>query len=99
MIEGGTVQLPVRDVERALRFYIERLGVKLVQDAVLDLGAGFGVELVRADTVTPQTLVLYVRDFDEAIATYENRGLVFTTDAKSAECTDLDGHHLRFVAR
>lgn len=103
MIEAGRVRLPVRDVERALRFYIERLGVKLAAGAVLDLGSGFAVELCKAEVIHPVELVLQVRgDFEEAIATYENRGLalqrVEDDGAQSVVCVDPDGHTLRFVA-
>ena len=103
MIEAGRVRVPVADVERALRFYIERLGVKLVGSgeavARIDLGGGFQVDLVQGSGHV--TLGLQLRgDFEEAVGTYENRGLVFArgSDANGiyAECKDLDGHSLRF---
>lgn len=105
MIEAGRVRLPVADVERALRFYIERLGVKLVESAAarIDLGGGFEIDLVEQPKSGPTLLSLRIRgDFEEALGTYENRGLVLVrgTDANGpyAESTDLDGHSLRFVA-
>lgn len=101
MIDGGCIQLPVADVERSLRFYVERLGVKLVASgdgwARIDLGGSFEVELVRGPSA-PGRLILRVRgSFEEAVATYDNRGLGLTRSADHAECTDLDGHVLRFV--
>jgi catechol 2,3-dioxygenase-like lactoylglutathione lyase family enzyme len=50
MIAGGQVTLFVKDVARAVRFYVETLGVKLVEDggkgyAVLDAGDGFRIAL------------------------------------------------------
>lgn len=102
MIESARVRLPVVDVERALRFYIERLGVKLVSTARVDLGGGFEVDFVLASQPAPAQLALCVRgDFDEALGTYENRGLALSrgrdTVGPYAECTDPDGHQLRFV--
>lgn len=103
MIESGRVRLPVADVERALRFYIERLGVKLIASPAgttrLDLGGGFEIELVQGTGST--ALALQLRgDFDEAIGTYENRSLVLQRgegpNGPYAECTDLDGNVLRF---
>ena len=103
MIESGRVLLPVADVERALRFYIERLGVKLIASPAgttsLDLGGGFEVELMPG--TGSARLALQVRgDFEEAIGTYENRGLVLQRGqgptGTYAECTDLDGNVLHF---
>ena len=99
MIDGGRVRVPVSDVERSLRFYIETLGVKLVASGVasarVDLGGGFEIDLVSGQGHV--TLVLLLRnDFDEAVRTYENRGLAITRGASFAECTDPDGHTLRF---
>lgn len=99
MIESGRVRLPVSDVERSLRFYIETLGVKLVASgegtARIDLGGGFEVDLVRENGHAALTLALR-GNFEEAVATYENRGLVLTRHELYAECTDPDGNLLRF---
>lgn len=105
MIESGRVRLPVANVERAVRFYIERLGVKLVAStpcARIDLGGGFEIDLVAGAVSAPTALELVLRgSFEEALGTYENRGLALVrgNDGTSpfAECTDLDGHRLRFV--
>lgn len=99
MIDGGRVRVPVPDVERSLRFYIETLGVKLVAaeaaTARVDFGGGFEVDLVAGSGAV--TLVLRIRgDFEEALHTYENRGLVFERGDSFAECTDPHGHTLRF---
>ncbi len=50
MIRGGLVRLYVQDVGQAVRFYVETLGMKLVEDgapdsAVIDAGDGFRVAL------------------------------------------------------
>jgi catechol 2,3-dioxygenase-like lactoylglutathione lyase family enzyme len=50
MIRGGLVTLFVRDVDRAVRFYVETLGMKLVEEggkhwAVIDAGDGFRIGL------------------------------------------------------
>jgi catechol 2,3-dioxygenase-like lactoylglutathione lyase family enzyme len=53
MIRGGLVTLFVRDVGRAVRFYVETLGMKLVEEggsswAVIDAGDGFRIGLHEA---------------------------------------------------
>ena len=50
MIRGGLVTLFVRDMKRAVGFYVETLGLKLVEDggphwAVIDAGEGFRIGL------------------------------------------------------
>jgi len=53
MIRGGSVTLFVRDVGRAVRFYVETLGMKLVEEhgepeasrAVIDAGDDFRIAL------------------------------------------------------
>ena len=99
MIESGRVRLPVSDVERSLRFYIETLGVKLVASADgtarLDLGGGFEIDLVREPGHVALTLAVR-GDYEEAVATYENRGLILTRSDTHAHCTDPDGNLLRF---
>jgi catechol 2,3-dioxygenase-like lactoylglutathione lyase family enzyme len=92
MIRGGLVTLFVRDVGRAVRFYVETLGMKLVEEtgassAVIDAGDGFRIGL-RSETDTAATSGAR-RPFSpaigltpkvpirEAVAIYENRGVVF----------------------
>lgn len=55
MIRGGLVTLFVRDVSKAVRFYVETLGMKLVEEggagwAVVDAGDGFRIGLSQAST-------------------------------------------------
>lgn len=92
MIRGGLVTLFVRDVGRAVRFYVETLGMKLVEEsgadwAVIDAGDGFRISLRRETDMAPSTggrrpfspavgLTPKV-PIREAIAIYENRGVVF----------------------
>lgn len=94
MIRGGLVTLFVHDVGRAVRFYVETLGMKLVEEigsgsAVIDAGDGFRIGL-RKETETdtaastggrrafsPAVGLTPKVPIREAIAIYENRGVVF----------------------
>lgn len=112
MIAGGRVLLHVADVDASVRFYVERLGVKLVAqrpgvDAVLDFGGSF--ELALEQGPTPRSaerasvIELVVRDdFEGTVVTYENRSLDLhrgrTARGDYAELRDPDGHRLRLVA-
>jgi catechol 2,3-dioxygenase-like lactoylglutathione lyase family enzyme len=93
MIAGGNVTLTVADLGRALRYYIETLGMKLVEEspgwAVIDAGEGFHVGLraaaqgadaasVTARAPVDMSVGFKVKGrFDDAIAVLENRGIVF----------------------
>ena len=93
MIRGGLVTLFVRDVGRAVRFYVETLGMKLVEQAgdgwaVIDAGEGFRIGLhqsaARGDVegrgAFAPSVGLYPKvPLEEAIAIYENRGVKFET--------------------
>jgi catechol 2,3-dioxygenase-like lactoylglutathione lyase family enzyme len=91
MIRGGAIKLAVRDLERAVRFYVETLGMKLVEDggdawAVIDAGDGLRIGLGRAgDALSGASIPTGTRiDFApklplaEAIAILDNRGVAFT---------------------
>lgn len=93
MIRGGLVTLFVRDVGSAVRFYVETLGMKLVEQAgtgwaVIDAGDGFRIAL-HAGTARLEgeargafapSVGLYPKvPIAEAIAIYENRGVKFDT--------------------
>jgi lactoylglutathione lyase len=93
MIRGGLVTLFVGDVGRAVRFYVETLGMKLVEQAgdgwaVIDAGDGFRIGLHHSPNrvvgesrgVFAPAVGLYPKvPIQEAIAIYENRGLTFET--------------------
>src|SRR4051812_40300252 len=100
MIRGGMVRLPVADLERAMRFYIETLGMKLVEEtaevAVIDAGEGFRIGLTKTPSaIAPITIALYPKmPLTEAVAILENRGVAFERDARFH---DPDGHVLALV--
>lgn len=91
MIRGGLVTLCVRDMDRAVRFYVETLGMKLVEEAgtawaVIDAGEGFRIGLARIAPgaavegrggFTPSVRLLTKVPILEAISIFENRGLHF----------------------
>ena len=97
MIDGGIVRLPVKDVDASVRFYVETLGMKLVQlsegNAVIDCGEGFLIELTEGRAA----IGLYPRmPLAESKAILENRGLSF--DAKN-HFVDPDGNYLYLAKR
>ncbi len=90
MIRGGLVMLRVRDIDRAVRFYVETLGMKLVEDvgdrAVIDAGEGFRIGLVRGDRRSepkgpeafgPSIAFCPKVPIAEALSILENRGIDF----------------------
>jgi catechol 2,3-dioxygenase-like lactoylglutathione lyase family enzyme len=88
MIRGGLVTLFVKDVGTSVRFYIETLGMKLVEEsthwAVIDAGDGFRIGLqsdglpATARGSSSTRVGLYPKvPIREAIAIYENRGVRF----------------------
>lgn len=112
MIRGGAVVLGVRDVGSAVRFYVETLGMKLVEEgptsAVIDAGDGFHIALEpregRSGGGAPGTgeVRLYPKiALEEAVAIYGNRGVSFTTERSSggaaARFQDPDGNALCLV--
>lgn len=104
MIRGGLVEVPVTSVSTALRFYVETLGIKLIDDrgpdcAVLDAGTGFRFALVARTSSTPRvTLGLEVESMERAVSLLENRGIVFRSQAlatrPSSAFSDPDGNTL-----
>lgn len=100
MIRGGMITLCVKDVASSVRFYIETLGLKLVDQtadsSVLDAGESFLIELRQGTPVTGQVLTLFPKvPLAEAISIYEMRGVSFADDG---ELTDPDGNRLRLRA-
>jgi catechol 2,3-dioxygenase-like lactoylglutathione lyase family enzyme len=92
------VTLHAKDVPDAVRFYVETLGLKLVEQAsaaaaILDAGEGFLVEL-REGTPPAGSSVAFTLfsklPLTEAIAIYENRGVVFAVDASGQRATFRD---------
>ena len=87
MIRGGMVTLHANDVGASVRFYVETLGMKLVEEradggAVIDAGDGLRIALAggerQENTSDEVGLTLLVKvPLADAIAIYENRGVVF----------------------
>lgn len=105
MICGGLIRFDVQDLDRAVRFYVETLGMKLVAESTtsadIDAGDGLVIELRRgASPGAPAAgdVAVALRPkmpLAEARAILENRGVVF--DA-SHGFTDPDGHRLALLA-
>lgn len=99
MIRGGSVRLPVADVSQAVRFYVETLGMKLVEerpgDAVIDCGEGFLIELAQTPGGEHRGAVAVgLRPkipLAEARSILENRGVTFDP---SNRFVDPDGNVL-----
>jgi catechol 2,3-dioxygenase-like lactoylglutathione lyase family enzyme len=101
MIRGGMVTLAVKDVAASVRFYIETLGLKLVEEtgeaSVLDAGEGFLIELRAGIPGNHPPVTLFPKvPLAEAIAIYEMRGVAFADDGAFE---DPDGNRLRLRAR
>lgn len=110
MIRGGIVTLMVKDVGGAVRFYVETLGMKLVEEAtehwaVIDAGEGFQIGLHGGRTsATPPSPEAPSIGFHaklplaETIAILENRGVAVTRRDQGprsfAHFTDPDGNAL-----
>lgn len=104
MIRGGNATLSVSDMDRALRFYIETLGMKLALRegagfAVVDAGGGFcvGLRLRAAGAAAPASgaeavcaIGFAVDKLDDVIAVLANRGVAFD----GARFADPDGNPL-----
>jgi catechol 2,3-dioxygenase-like lactoylglutathione lyase family enzyme len=90
MICGGQVTLFVKDVAHAVRFYVETLGMKLVEEsffskdgasyAVIDAGDGFRIALhgggaAKPTKGTPKVGLYSKMPIADAIAILENRGV------------------------
>ena len=108
MIAGGQVTLFVADVGASVRFYVETLGMKLVEEggagyAVIDAGEGFRIALhaggaAKAVKGTPKVGLYPKMPIAQAIAILENRGVAIDVieDAKVTLATfhDPDGNVL-----
>lgn len=109
MIAGGQVTLFVSDVGASVRFYVETLGMKLVEEggagyAVIDAGEGFRLALHAGGANTKgvkgvPTVGLFPKmAIKDAIAILENRGVSLATseDATMIVATfhDPDGNVL-----
>lgn len=108
MISGGLVTLFVKDVGTSVRFYIETLGMKLVEEspdgarAVIDAGEGFKITLQNGAPSTSPAIGLVPKvPLREAVAIFENRGIAFeNVDEKTrtlARFRDPDGNSLYLV--
>ncbi len=85
--------LHVADVASAVRFYVETLGMKLVEEspksALIDTGEGFRISLEPG--TAHGHVVLHPRlPIDQVRAIFENRGVAF----EGARFKDPDGNVL-----
>ena len=113
MIRGGHALAYVTDMGRALRFWIEVMGAKLVSESahwsMLDLGGvRLGLHPQTPDAPAPGTrgalgLGLEVDDVESAVTIYENRGVAFrvviTPHVKLAYFSDPDGNGFYLTSR
>lgn len=95
------VTLLVSDVGRAVRFYIEDLGMKLVEEkadaSVLDAGDDFLIELKKGAPIKAAPVTLFPKvPLAEARSIFEMRGVTF--DANGV-FHDADGNALKLAAR
>ena len=94
--------LGAQNLTRAVRFYVETMGMKLAAEnalgARIDAGDGLRFQLVKDGPVLLSPLSLFARgDLDETRAIYENRGLVFTREDAGTpryRFVDTEGNHL-----
>ena len=99
----------MRNVAEAVRFYVETLGLKLVDEhdeasATIDAGDGFLIMLVagrRPTNPTQRALTLYSKvALADCVAVLENRGVVFHRDSDTAlRFIDPDGNVLVLAER
>lgn len=97
MIDGGIVRLPVKDVDASVRFYVETLGMKLVElsegSAVIDCGEGFLIALTEGRAAVGLRPKM---PLEQSKAILENRGISF--DEKNY-FLDPDGNVLYLAPR
>ena len=108
MIRGGMVTLHAADVGASVRFYVETLGMKLVEEradggAILDAGDGLRIALAtgkrRRDDAEDVCLTLLVKvTLADAIAIYENRGVVFERTATGVTFRDPASNRIALEA-
>jgi catechol-2,3-dioxygenase len=109
MICGGAVHLDVTHVPHAVRFYVETLGMKLVDEhddasATLDAGEGFRLTLLAAHkppSASRPALTLYTKAaLADCAAVLANRGVEFQHDgASTLRFSDPDGNVLLLAER
>lgn len=98
MIRGGAVVVEVAHVAQAVRFYIETLGMKLVEErpseSIIDAGEGFLLALRAGPGRIKGGIELRTKvPLAEAISIFEMRGVVFT----GARFEDPDGNTFTLV--
>ena len=97
MIDGGIVRLPVKDVNASVRFYVETLGMKLVElaegSAVIDCGEGFLIALTEGRAAIGLRPKMPLA---QSKAILENRGIAF--DERN-HFVDPDGNVLYLAPR
>jgi catechol 2,3-dioxygenase-like lactoylglutathione lyase family enzyme len=88
MIRGGEVPIRAADLAAGVRFYVEELGMKLVEErsgaAVID--AGDGLRVVLSPAAARASVIFYTKlAIEEAVAIFENRGIAFEVKDEGGE--------------
>ena len=110
-LKFGHIEIYVRDLERARRFYEGILGMEVTVEApgLLWLQSGAVEFLLRLGQPPPEAaryeesrggLVLYTEDLDRTAGELRGRGLVFRGTVDSEKCltfTDPDGNWFQLV--
>lgn len=100
MFRGGHLRVPVTDLPRAVRFYVETLGMKLVKDApdapVFDAGDGLILCLSRAhgtpNPTQPLASLVVKGELTSSLSVLENRGIRINKQDDHLRLTDSEGN-------
>ena len=100
MFRGGHLRVPVTDLPRAVRFYVETMGMKLVHDApdapVFDAGDGLILCLSRAhgtpNPSQPLAALVVKGELSSSLSVLENRGIGISKQDGRIRITDSEGN-------
>jgi catechol 2,3-dioxygenase-like lactoylglutathione lyase family enzyme len=100
MFRGGHLRVPVSDLPRAVRFYVETLGMKLVSDAkdapVFDAGDGLMLCLSRShgapNPTQPLAALVVKGELPSSLLVLENRGIAIAKQDGHVRLSDSEGN-------